>query len=1186
MSGEQQLSFNVSTTNKKPATTVVENIHPPPPTILELVEKYYYANPRDSPSGGHELEVKFGTLVKKAPLRRSDYDNVIKKLLSLGFTCKSNAGQYSLRIGTTIPSDRNNPSAGNRISNVRVEIDNFDEIQKYCRENNLGAVVKKFISKKPAGGVGIKSVDNWEFNFRVTYSTETEAPDQVKSSITSDWDRIMKTFRFINRVMFEHENYPFKVDVSIVKTSRNIDREQKFSPDAKEFKRGRKDPEMFLDTTSSGVFTAVEKYEIEIEVDNERIGVGTEFDTPAKLVTALNKVIKFVLSGIQKTNYPVKFTEQQNIRQEYYNLFTKEPDEKYKFVGPNPVTLQLDNIQEEFTEKIPNIRNEYVVTDKADGERSFLFVSAREKGKIYLISNDLDVTFTGVKTSNEALFKTLLDGELVTQNKQKQSVNIYLAFDLYLYHGVDKRKLPLISRQEEDESRYALLNYFLSNVQLESIIAGGKIHMELKPKLYFPIYPEVGRKIFLDGCKTVLDNSYDYETDGLIFTPAYLCVYGTFGEKGSCNKIPNNSMPWRSTFKWKPPASNTIDFYVETLKGPDGTDEILTNFSTGMDMERVEQGRLFKMIELKVSCRGINVHPCEAILRDKYEESFGNDTYPLTFVPSDPVDINAGRCKIELVDGQMMCEDGDIFKDMMIVEFSYNTLENQWKPLRVRHDKTNIMLKASRNRKYGNSYEVADNNWRSIHYEVKENMLKGDEASIVVSKNNVYYTNTDKNNEKSSLRKFHNYYKSKLINAVSKQSHGRVKTLIDYACGQGGDIKKWSEANIKFVLGIDLFEDNIGRMYDGACARYVNYVNSEKRKTTEKKMIMNAIFIQGDSSKNIKNGEAFGNNTTSKVILQTLFDEPHMSEERAKEIPGAYKSFRAAKDGFDISSCQFALHYFFKNIDTLTGFIKNLVQCTKLGGHFIGTAYDGKKVFSYLKQNKGQLVYDDEVSGDLLLSINSDYDDSSQDFMETNDLTSLGKQISVFAASIGQFISEYLINFEYFTGVMANFGFELISKQEASEMGLPRDSGGLGSFDYLLNQYKTKKSNNELEEYAKGFEEMSKTEKNISSLSMYFVYKKVRVVDPDTVIGTMMQHFQETQTVQEYEDEVEAVVESPKITKLPLEQILLTNDKEDIKIPKPRIKRGPKKEANEGGGKKNKNEIPTSFVVLDEDEDD
>jgi hypothetical protein len=57
MSGEQQLSFNVSTTNKKPATTVVENIHPPPPTILELVEKYYYANPRDSPSGGHELEV-------------------------------------------------------------------------------------------------------------------------------------------------------------------------------------------------------------------------------------------------------------------------------------------------------------------------------------------------------------------------------------------------------------------------------------------------------------------------------------------------------------------------------------------------------------------------------------------------------------------------------------------------------------------------------------------------------------------------------------------------------------------------------------------------------------------------------------------------------------------------------------------------------------------------------------------------------------------------------------------------------------------------------------------------------------------------------------------------------------------------------------------------------------------------
>ena len=59
-----------------------------------------------------------------------------------------------------------------------------------------------------------------------------------------------------------------------------------------------------------------------------------------------------------------------------------------------------------------------------------------------------------------------------------------------------------------------------------------------------------------------------------------------------------------------------------------------------------------------------------------------------------------------------------------------------------------------------------------------------------------------------------------------------------------------------------------------------------------------------------------------------------------------------ANKGFDIGSCQFALHYFFENSDTLQGFVRNVAECVKEGGYFIGTCYDGRKIFDSLKDKK------------------------------------------------------------------------------------------------------------------------------------------------------------------------------------------------------------------------------------------
>ena len=52
-------------------------------------------------------------------------------------------------------------------------------------------------------------------------------------------------------------------------------------------------------------------------------------------------------------------------------------------------------------------------------------------------------------------------------------------------------------------------------------------------------------------------------------------------------------------------------------------------------------------------------------------------------------------------------------------------------------------------------------------------------------------------------------------------------------------------------------------------------------------------------------------------------------------------------------SCQFRVYIiFFQDKKTLNGFIRNVSECTKIGGYFIGGCYDGSKIFKSLKSVK------------------------------------------------------------------------------------------------------------------------------------------------------------------------------------------------------------------------------------------
>ena len=1128
----------------------------------DLVKIFYNTNPYSYNSKmNHELEVKFGTKGIKQ-LTRNDYDNVIKKLKSSGFTISgTSAGEYYLRVQCEF---LDSITGRFKLSDVRTEISGLHTIHYYCLNNNIKDVKSSFldfINKRPGfiNKQKIFPVDFDDFNFRVSYQTEEKVKTGIQNFIIENWKKSKKEFRLINRVTFEHPKYPFKVDISITKFANR-------GPD--KYGRENKGPIIRVYTIEeSNVFNNQENYEIEIEIDNKKIGPSTEFNTPDKIVTALRKVIKYVLSGLQGTNYPVSYPEQKKVVDAYMTMIWKDEYDKSKFIssknfiGPNSITLQLKNIAP-FDENSnePNIRKDFVVTDKADGDRHLMFIS--DEGKIYLINTNMDVIFTGAKTLEKECFNSLLDGELISHDKKGKFINLYAAFDIYYLKKHDVRGytfMPLDSEDDVNKCRFRLLTIFINNLKPVSVIdmgikpTGAKAILDRFKKLDDIISPiRVSTKEFFpsnfkkqtifEGCNSILqkehEERFEYITDGLIFTHAYYGVGST--EIGIAG--PKTRITWEHSFKWKPPQYNTIDFLVTTLKAANGDDVIKSQFEDGINTSADVQYNEHKIVELrcgfKESYDGF-INPCQDIIDDKipeykprFENKNDNDYIPMRFYPTEPYDPNAGICNVELsIDGNggksMFSEEGEVFGDNTIVEFRYDLNKESgwnWIPLRVRHDKTARLRRGEK--EYGNAYKVCNENWKSIHPSgrITDDMLSTglNIPSLSVSED-VYYNTPSGRFYTVAMKDFHNLYvKRRLIIGASKQGD----TLIDFACGKGGDLPKWISAKLSFVFGTDLSPDNLENRLDGACARFLKLKKSNKH-------VPYCLFVNGNSAHNIKDGSAMLNDK-AKQITSAIFGKG--SKEADKIGRGVARQYGRGADGFNVSSCQFAMHYFFKNPDTLRGFMKNVAECTKHNGYYIGTCYDGKMVYNELKKVKFgesvKIIQDDKKIWEITKYYNSDSfnDDSS----------SLNYKINVFQESINQSISEYLVNFDYLNRVMSAYGFEVASREEALDMGLP-DGSGLFSELFMNMLDEISKNKFKAKDYEKA-PDMTAYEKKISFLNRYFVYKKVRVVNTETV----------ELELGEYQ---EAIAEVDKFDTAKAQEVA----KEEVKKDKPKVRKLSKK---------------------------
>lgn len=1084
---------------------------------LENVTKISYSD------GIPEFEVRFTGNGKK-PISKIDQNNVIQKLLSSGFK-SSVSNAYMLRMQNEFI---NKETGKTYLSNIRAQINGIHDIQKYCKNNNMEGIMvdfiqksKVFVDEKP-----IMPVFKNDYNIKIDYKNEKtiSSHSSFAKNILDNWVESKKSFRYINRSSFVHDKYPILVDISIIKES------------DRNFVNGRKrDYKLNYTFQEAEILNQRETYEIELEVINSQVGIGKEFESVDQVNNALKHVIKLILCGLQNTNYPITINEMEKVGNKYLQLvFPKKNDHEDKkfinryFIGPGSVTLQLINLQPPTEEIIvPSIIQNYTVTDKADGQRKLLFIDS--SGKIYFIDMNMNIQFTGARSMEESYFNTLIDGEHILHNKHGIFINLYAAFDIYFYKKTNVRNNPFVPNPSEtskekslDKFRLAQLMDVVTNLDIQSIVKGQSSPLRVEVKKFKQTSQT--QSIF-QCCNTILEketkNQFEYNTDGLIFTPAYLPVGANSEDQESLLK----KHTWEHSFKWKPPKFNTIDFLINTQKNETGIDEVKNKYQNGTDTTSFNQFHQYKTIILKV---GFNesehgyINPCADVINDKlpiYSSEKDNDRKfkPLPFYPSDPSDDQASVCNIMLnSDGKMVSEEGEVFEDNMIVEFSYDPTKPvhwRWSPLRVRYDKTEEFKKGLP--QFGNAYHVANNNWYSIHHPISNEIISsGENIPEILPDDDVYYNRSEGSaNLTQALRSFHNLYvKKKLIKSVSK----RGDTLIDYAVGMGGDFTKWIEAKIGFVFGMDISKDNIENKIKGACARYLNY-----RKKFE--IMPSALFVQGNAVLNIKNGKALYSEK-SKQIVNAIFGEG--PKDRSLLGEGVYKHYGKVADGFQISSIQFAIHYFFENKFTLHEFLRNISECTKVNGYVVGTCFDGKRMFDFLQSsNKGDTksIFRGK---NKLWSVTKQYE--QDEFLA--DYTCLGYTIDVFQESINQTLREYLVNFDYMIQLMEDYGFSLVNSEEVKDLGLPSSYGSFKQlYSFMENELRRFPQNKK--NYGNAYE-MTPEEKQISYFNNYFVFKKVRSINAKYIYDSFVGQIESTKETSGDDVSIEPVIiKSKKLKK-------------------------------------------------------
>lgn len=898
----------------------------------------------------------------------------------------------------------------------------------------------------------VDSLDIEDYDIRVEKSNEIKLGPEIQDKIINNNE---KFYRYKKRYSFESIDSNFRIDLTITKNSPNYD----------DYKKGITG---FSSFRESNILYKPNNFEIEIEyLPNTEI-LSTKKLNSAEQIDELTKNflnnINFILKYLQGTQFPMSKSTQDYIFNQYINsflindsnkdtIFTLPRNKKNYFIGADTTILKAENLIKKedvshdsnyINDKYPN---DYAVTVKADGERILVFIT--NDGYMYLINNRIDFKDTGLRFDKD-IGNTLIDAEYI------EETNTLLAFDLLFFNGIDYRTRILYRLGTQDaelpESRYERLNVLVEKIKIMRNKYASNLRSSLNivlKKHYFPIVEK--KDIFKISTqlwnKRLVD--FNYNIDGLIYTPRNEAYHNV-----------ENGFRWKNNLKWKPLNLTSIDFFIQIKKDQENRD-IIKPYRYYDEKIKGYKVKYYKTLILKVGQR------------------IGNKYVPKHFNPLSGSeyreDIECFVARIFTDEDKKIYASNDLddikeeILDNNIVEFIYDKQQPtnfEWVPIRIRHDKTEIFKKTGSISNTANDIVIATSIWNSYHeydgklldeniFEIIENNFfyqrMKEELDNKVSK---YYNKDDTIEERSksldsNIRNFNNYVKHILYKAVVQQYKNKSGindiSLLDLGGGKGGDLPKYVANNIKQVHVIDNDKVNINNLNIRYNALDVN----------QQAVLKQLVTYIGDFTKLMNNGDASVNKDLASK----------------NKLINFYKT--SGFNIFNIISCQFAMHYAFKDEISMRGFIHNVFNNLPIGGMFFGTCFDGKKLFNVLKENKGYLS--GSINDKNIYEIKMD---------TKNTFKNVGTEIDFKFSSISDnFITEYLVNFDYLLEVLKqDYDIRLITDEEAKEMDL---NSGLGSFkDFYDIQNKLT---------------LDETEQQLVFNYNYFIFKKVGTGDGKTI---------------------------------------------------------------------------------------
>lgn len=768
----------------------------------------------------------------------------------------------------------------------------------------------------------IDSINVEEFNFRVRLSKEEKIDDITNLLSNISGNKIV--FRYKQRISLIVDN-TVSIDLTVVRQS---DRR-------------------------NNINTQPPIYEIELENSvKSNLSLDIMFDECEKIIKVMDE-----------SNYLISKSEKSKVLGEYFNFAGKKTLNNLD--GRRPESLEIENV----TKYIPN---KYVVTDKADGNRYFLFI---DTSKVYLISYNLDVSFTGIELakSNEKWNGTILDGEYLSiKNKF-----VFLCFDclssgkkdmrnekqlmLRLFEADKLIKECFIFDKQQGHSfndLYSLPENKIPNTLLNSLEISMTKYMKalnndiantfklplIRRKYFAQVIGidsgEIFRNSNLLWKKYVLDSSFGcpYHLDGLIFQPQ-IQKYVTH-IKNSEYKYPD--------YKWKPREHNSIDFYIEFNKDQYGNQIIY--FDNTLD---VTHNKPYKIINLFCGKRDMNA----------------GIVMPVLFMQKQHKYI----AHLFLVDGEVRDEQGNVLYDKTIVEFTYNTNISvpqnfRWIARNIRFDKTERVNNGIK--EYGNYITTAQNIWKTMNnpltiedFEILGNGKTLDEKKktqeIITKSATSYYQNIV--SIAMPMKRFHNFIKSNMISTFVDRNYfdGKVSVL-DLACGRGGDINKFYYGGITRYVGVDIDNDGLMNNIDGAVTRYKKLLKKGRGKK------INMSFIHGNVG-----------------ALLNFQDQQKALGYLSKNNEKLYNDLLTESNTFEIINCQFAVHYLLKDELTWNNFLSNINKHLKVGGFLLLTTFDGTRVNDLFKNGKSRYdssYIDSTGKTKNLFTIIKKYEDKDQKY--------------------------------------------------------------------------------------------------------------------------------------------------------------------------------------------------------------